>query len=454
MRTRDAVLVLPGIMGSELVCTETGRTIWGLRDPRWYLDAWTSANGLAALELSPAERDGRYGRVRATRLLRFTAFAPLLRGFEPYDGLLRGLRRCVLDDSAVAESPYDWRLPAAYNGEQAANAAAEHLDGWRGHPVQAAAQRDDPDGADPMLVLVAHSMGGLVAAHMLASGNIRGRIRRIVTLGTPFFGSPKAAVLLSAGRGAPVPLPRRRLRRLAIGLPSVYELLPQYRCVDTGTEARQLTVADIVGLGGTHEYAERAMSTSEQTRRLHDVDHTQVVGANQPTYQSLVLDQGTAEGRHYTCKPTNSNELLRTDLSGDGTVPRESGQIPGRGVVPLAHNHGALGKADEAVLVVQDALVHRGTGPWQGDSGIGLGLPDVATAGKEVPIRVTGPRHPRSARCRVISLATGRQVAAPPIRLQDGSLESVFTAAHPGLYRVEVAGGGFSATSEIIMITP
>jgi hypothetical protein len=60
-------------------------------------------------------------------------------------------------------------------------------------------------------------------------------VRATVTLGTPFFGASKAVLLLGSGRGSPVPLPRARVRRLAVTLPGVYDLLPSYRCVSDGS---------------------------------------------------------------------------------------------------------------------------------------------------------------------------------------------------------------------------
>src|SRR4051812_45197662 len=74
---RDAIVVIPGIMGSELTDTAIGQTLWGLNDARWYLSAWTTGRPPTALTLTEEEQVGRYGRVRPTRLLRFTAFAPM-----------------------------------------------------------------------------------------------------------------------------------------------------------------------------------------------------------------------------------------------------------------------------------------------------------------------------------------------------------------------------------------
>jgi hypothetical protein len=102
--THDAVVVVPGIMGSELVDAD-GRTLWGLRDLRWYVTAWTTGAGLRALRLTDEERAGHTGRVRPNGLLRFPAFMPVLAGLEPYTRLVTMVRDAVADPAAVRGSP-------------------------------------------------------------------------------------------------------------------------------------------------------------------------------------------------------------------------------------------------------------------------------------------------------------------------------------------------------------
>ncbi|MFD1047175.1 hypothetical protein ACFQ1S_17285, partial [Kibdelosporangium lantanae] len=43
----DAVIVVPGVMGSELIDAQSGRVLWGMRRLGWYAQAWTSGHGLA-----------------------------------------------------------------------------------------------------------------------------------------------------------------------------------------------------------------------------------------------------------------------------------------------------------------------------------------------------------------------------------------------------------------------
>lgn len=448
-RSRDAVVVVPGIMGSELVDVASGRTLWGLADPRWYVSAWTTGRSLRDLALSPEERAGRYGRVRASRLLRFPAFAPVLAGFAPYTGLLAGLRAVACHPDAVAEFGYDWRLPVAHNGQRLARFAVDHLARWQPHPAQRAAQRDGQGPA--RLVLVAHSMGGLVAARAFDDGGLAGCVRAVLTLGTPFFGAPKAVLLLGSGRGG-LPLPRARVQRLAVGLPGVYDLLPTYRCVSDGGSARRLTAADVAGLGGDTELA--AVSLAAPAVGLPvQAGLVQVAGAHQPTVQALTLDAGAVVGHRHTYQPTAAGGLERVDVGGDGTVPRESAALPGIAVMPLAQSHGALASCAEAVLVAQDVLTDHRTGPWQGTSELGLDLPDVVPAGEPYRLGVGGVDRPTDAACAVFDLSSGLRIDTPALGWRDGAISAAGQPLPPGLYQVRLDGGGVSPVTQLLMAT-
>jgi hypothetical protein len=449
--SRDAVVVVPGIMGSELIDVATGRVLWGLKDPRWYISAWTSGASLMALRLSEDERAGRYGRVRPGQLLEFPAFAPMLGGFAPYTQLTRTLRAVACHPDAVSAFPYDWRLPVAYNGDQLAEFAARHLAAWRTHPQQEAARRQDPNGDEPArLVLIAHSMGGLVTGHACLDQGLAEQVRAVVTLGTPFFGAPKAVLLMSAGRRTPVPLPSVRVRELAVTLPGLYDLLPGYRCVGDGTSARRLTEADIAAIAGDRELAAASFAWQEKMQSAVLPGHVQVAGVEQPTVQALTLDAGTVTGHRYTYRPSAAG-VQHVDAGGDGTVPRDSAQLPDGDVMPIAQAHGSLASSDKGRVIARDVLVHRRTEPWQGAGDLGLEVPDVVPAGRPYTLTITGAVRPTEVTCSVIEVSTGREVDVPRIGWDNGALAA---RAHPlpeGLYWVQIIGSGASPVTQMLM---
>ena len=85
----DAIVVIPGLMGSVLREADSGEVLWGFDRPGLYVDAWTSGRSLDRLAVTPGELEGVLGRVVPERVLDFAAFSPLLQGFEPYGGLVR-----------------------------------------------------------------------------------------------------------------------------------------------------------------------------------------------------------------------------------------------------------------------------------------------------------------------------------------------------------------------------
>lgn len=438
--TWDAVVVVPGIMGSELVDTETGVVLWGLRRLGWYVRAWSSGDGLAPLRVTPDELEGRTGRVKATGLLRFPAFAPWLAGFEPYTSLVKRIRTTAADPAAVLEFAYDWRLPVAHNAKLLAEAAVAHLAAWRIRSGR----------TDARLVLVAHSMGGLLCQGLADAID---DVRTVVTLGTPFDGAAKAAVILGSGRGGP--LPRRRLRELAAGLPGVHDLLPTYRCVDEGDSVRRLTPADVGRFGGSAELAHAAF----ERRPAPLPGHRALIGIEQPTISSLRLTDGTVEHHPYTFRLDPDGEfrrqaggaLLRVDGRGDGTVPRNSALPAAAVAAPVAQQHGSLARSREAIDFVRDVLLNAETdlGPRLGAGDIGLALPDVVTPGAEWTAAISGA-EPHEARCTVTDADTGVVVDHPSPHRRDGEVAVAVRLPAPGVYRVEVSGGG-SAVAQLVM---
>lgn len=455
--SQDAVVVIPGIMGSELKDTTTDQPIWGLR-PSWYARAWASREVLRALMLTDDERAGRIGRVAATGLLRFPAFSPVLAGFEPYTTLCDRIRRTmVASPKAVLEFAYDWRLPVEYNASRLAAEAVKHLARWRACPEHEEARRVRPDGRPAQLVLVAHSMGGLLCRALSLISGATDDVRATITLGTPFDGAAKAAVLLSSGRG--IPLPRRRLRRLAATLPGLHDLLPMYRCVDQGDEVRRLIPADVAALGGDAELARAAQESHARLAQVRLAGHRAVVGTQQPTVSSLQLRDGVVRELHHSFQLNSDDEfvrdpdgiLVRVLRGGDGTVPWNSAKPDDVEPVPLAQQHGSLASADEAISPVSSIIIEQDAGPRLGEGDIGLQLPDVVPPGTEWAVTVTGVEA-HVATCTVTDLQTGLVVDYhQTLHCRDDQVQATVSLPEPGLFRIVVAGSGTTPVSQLVM---
>jgi pimeloyl-ACP methyl ester carboxylesterase len=443
--TRDAVIVVPGIMGSTLVEAESGKTLWGFDQAGSWVSAWTTGSTLERLAVTGDERAGVVGRVRPVGLLRFPAFAPILQGFEPYTDLVAGIGRVVADRGAVCEFAYDWRLSVEHNARELAKTVDWHLGRWRAHPKGSAGAK---------VVLVAHSMGGLIARYYTNVLGGADHVRTTVTLGTPYYGAVKAAHVLACGRGGPVPLPHRRLQRLAVTMPGLYDLLPFYRCVDEGTTARGFGAVDVADIGGDPGLAAESIDRHERLMSGPAGDLRLLVGTDQPTMQSMSLRHGVLEPLFHTCHIDEHGQVTgREDLAGDSTVFRRAAGAFGLSPGTLPQSHGGLAKSEEAVAHVRDVLTNDTAGPPLGVGGIGVDVPDVISLDTALTVTITGAVVAGTS-CRVVEAFTGRQVARPPLLHKDGVTTASAELPGPGVYRVEVKGGGASAVTQQVMAIP
>jgi len=97
--------------------------------------------------------------------------------------------------------------------------------------------------------LVGHSMGGLVVARYLKKrqdANLPSRVRRVITLGTPFRGAVDAILKVTTGMGTLTGAdPRDRERETARTIPALYQLLPSYRAATNGGVADNSDVFEV-----------------------------------------------------------------------------------------------------------------------------------------------------------------------------------------------------------------
>ncbi|UUU45152.1 lipase family alpha/beta hydrolase [Streptomyces sp. NBC_00162] len=446
--TQDAVVIVPGIMGSELYDTTRQKTIWGLSGVAWLLKAWTQPKGLEPLRLTEDELEGKTGRITATQLMRHSSWTPYLQGLEPYTSLINTVRDCVAHPAAIMQFPYDWRLPVATNGRLLADAARRHLTTWRQHDAHDAARRHRVDERPARLVFVAHSMGGLVTRAALDPAHDRDLAqdtRAVLTLGTPFYGAVKATAILNTGRGTPVPLPHRQLQSISATMPGLHDLLPQYTCLIDGDHIRHLTPQDVAAIGGNADLARDAADSHRRQAHLALPAHRAVVGTQQSTLQSLTIHAGVVEAHHHGARQHTNGDFIRDprgrlkfyDVKGDGTVYKESAAV-GPAITPLPLQHGAVASDHIALKAVAEILRDdEHLGPPQGTPGCGLDVPDLVEVGNPWTLTLSGVDSLGGVRCEVTDLSTG---STQRLRLGwgDGDIVARATAYTPGLYRVTV----------------
>lgn len=154
------VYVIPGFLNSTLGILATGQVLWW--DPSYATVLGLGAMRLAADGTSPQPPDGKQIGVDTVPM-------------NPW-GLILSSLRSQLDRDVwrIVVGPYDWRLDL--------NAAAQSL----------ATSITTNSTVDQPATIVGHSAGGLVAvlawSKLVATGN-ENKVRRIITIGTPFQGS-------------------------------------------------------------------------------------------------------------------------------------------------------------------------------------------------------------------------------------------------------------------------
>lgn len=208
---RPAIIFVHGFYGSALRRKNLG--------PRVFYAGWEALFGSGALSLHQAELGTPPGpEVEVEGLLAAVPVVPGLYEVDVYSSFVRGLRSSH-EGSQVLPLAYDWREDLGL--------AVAKLD----ELVRLLEER-----GCPQVSIVAHSMGGLVAAYYLGYGvqppataklswEGAARVRKVVFLGTPFGGS--MVTFRSFDKGSGLPRAGRMLGADTLSsFPSMYQLLP------------------------------------------------------------------------------------------------------------------------------------------------------------------------------------------------------------------------------------
>jgi hypothetical protein len=234
------------------------------------------------------------------------------------------------------------------------------------------------------------------------------------------------------------------LTKLLRSMTSVYQLLPRYPVVDSGTGG--LTrVAETVGLPGVD--AERATAALQFH---HDIDTAigsrppnayaihPIVGIMQPTHQSARFRDGAV---------TMVQSYEGVDHAGDGTVPRVSAtpvELSDQGSEIYAPDqHGSLQNAEGPLTQLVGLLSARPTTRFRsGMSGFGVRIDDIFAADEPISLVVTADDPPPSVTAVVTDAAHGRVVLDAAVDVDgDGVFRGWCPPLPAGDYRLTVSDG-------------
>ncbi len=442
----DVIVVLPGIMGSVL--KKGDDVIWGFTPGSIAQALWTRGGAIAQglmLHDDDEESETLGDGIHASELLPDLHLMP---GFWKIDGYSR---LCDMIESRFDVTygenyfhfPYDWRRSNRAAARRLAHLADGWLRRWRaaGHPTA-------------RLILLAHSMGGLVARHYLHVLKGDKDTRALITFGTPYRGAPKALDALANGlRMGPIALDA--LTQFVRSCTSVYQLLPTYPVL-TGGDGPAQRAGEVQGL--PHIDATRAAAALAFHAEIRAAAESgplgyelfPVVGITQATLQSARLDGGRLVAYQH---------LGGEDLTGDGTVPRVAALPPehsGGAAMYTAALHGALQNSDAVLDHLEGVITGLSINLGQylaTDRRVPLSLavPDMLFADDPVPVRVSADQPGRELEARVIDSTSGVQVAAARLADRgDGDYAARFAPLPAGSYRIEVAGDGVQPIADAV----
>ena len=305
------VVVIPGIGGSELA-DASGTIVYR-----------AGLGPLARVGLDPSVLDPN-NELRPVGLIGPCSLIcwQLITG---YDGLLKGISKglglspgrvvtagehLVDRDATVVAFPYDFRRSVEQIANDLDRVVRERAQGRR-------------------VVLVAHSMGGLIASWWWAFMSEGIDVHQIITLGTPFRGAAKALdVLVNGMRIGPFPA-THAVSDMVRTWDSVFDLLPHYQVVDGIDKYRypyELPTGITSAVAG---FSGKALNAYQKNRCLHDALLNRVVESGRNPF-TVYYSQGHTTLGHASID-AHSNQLVVAKgnpraipaswYGGDGTVP-------------------------------------------------------------------------------------------------------------------------------------
>jgi hypothetical protein len=286
-------------------------------------------------------------------------------------------------------------------------------------------------------------MGGLVARWFLEVLGGWELTRWLITIGTPYQGSVNALETLVHGLSKGLGPLRLDLTDLVRSFPSLYELLPVYRCFDSGggqmralTEVSGLALDDKMLKSAAAFHARITEKVKERSQRGYRI--AAIKGIFQPTFQSARFGaEGVQMLQAYRGK----------DDGGDGTVPRLSAHPPEweeeSAGPPLyaAQRHESLQESEDVYTQLWGLLTSGHLGRLMGGEKVGMTIPDLLSVGEPLEVRVIADDHSLALKATVTPHDAGEPVTEPRLLTNqgEGRYGTRFLNLPAGTYQVTVS---------------
>ncbi|CAO4185795.1 Lecithin--cholesterol acyltransferase [Methylorubrum aminovorans] len=449
----DIIVMLPGVIGSVL--SKDGEPLWGTSPGAlWGLVAGKNLERLTLAGADNGEDELGDGIV-ATAPVPNVEIIPGLWKQGGYSRLATDLvtRLELTRGENFFEFPYDWRRDNRVSARKLARVAPGWLANWK----------ERSGNGNAKIVLVAHSMGGLVGRYFMECLEGWKIVRTMVSFGTPYRGSGNAVDFLCNGFVWKVgAVPAFDGTDALRSFDSIYQLLPIYPFVEQGGTAlvrltevshRHLDGARVLGARAFHDEmaAARASNARDPAYAAAGSGIRPVVGVNQPTWQSAVLKDGLM-----TTLRTHEGK----ELGGDGTVSRVSA-IPiedgETSATYFATTHSALQSVPAALEHLKGVMTGAAIDlrRFRSDQGVGapirLAIRDAYPVDEPFVLEAVPSTYRQTLNGTVERLDEPAETRDFVLRPR-GDVHRAEASLPPGLYRASVHGQGLAPVSDVFLV--
>ncbi|MDW8325309.1 MAG: hypothetical protein RMK99_01980 [Anaerolineales bacterium] len=362
---RHLVIFLPGIMGSVL--QKDGKDLWSLSGQALWQLVKAHGQSLSQLQISQddPEVDDLGDGITAPRLLEDVHSVPFLVEHAGYGVITRrlpehfelttGSIHAPVDEANFFPFPYDWRRDNRATARKLQRFIEQQLPRWREYS----------GASDAQVILIAHSMGGLISRYYVEVLGGWRTCRALITVGSPHRGAVGALEKVSNGFSKGATKLFGYLDPVMRSFESIYQCFPTYPAVNVNGQWLRPAEADLPNVDRARAQAARAdfLDATRQAalQNRADPQYRQVllpwVGTRQDTPQSLILENGALR-LDYGLPAGLDPRTYPAD--GDGTVPRLSAipaDLEGQQVARFAvERHGWLTNNEMTLDPLLDTL--------------------------------------------------------------------------------------------------
>jgi pimeloyl-ACP methyl ester carboxylesterase len=447
----DVMVLLPGITGSVL--SKNGEIVWGYSAGsigKTLLTLGGTMERALALPHDDPDVDDLEDGIVADALMPDLHLLPGVWKIDGYgkiaDAISAGFE--VTEGKNFFRFPYDWRRHNKVAARKLARDTKRWLASWR----------ESSGHADAKLILICHSMGGLVARYFLECMEGWKNTRALLTFGTPYRGSLNALDGLANGiKTGPLDL-----SEVSRQFTAIYQLLPIYECYDSG-DGKLARVGETTGIPNVEP------AKAQAALRFHrEIEEAVNLNRGLPQYQRsgyrIYPAVGIAQQTSQSARLAGSQvEMLQTyngnALTGDGTVPQVSA-IPielsdSPTAMYAATKHGSLQNADAVITNMVGILsgLDLDLGSFRKPkTHVAIEIGDLYLSGQPVVLRA---RPTRDAALKAVFWRTGDATKSAELALVSAGAnwhQAEFIPAAQGGYHVAVSGADVETAQDAFAV--